>query len=303
MARVHIFGSLNADLVTYVDQLPKPGETRHGKSFITVAGGKGLNQAIAAARAGAEVSMIGAVGADEHGRWLTQTAASNGIDTRSILIRDDFATGVALIEVDDRGENSIVIVSGANHLADPTLLRAEKGDIVLAQLETPIASVLALFKIAKASGAITILNPAPATSLPAKLLSLTDILIPNEHEASEISGFDTTTHDGAVAAAGELLGHGVKTCVVTLGARGVVLVNSDGVLFQKPFQVTPIDTTAAGDAFCGAFAAALALGHAPSDALTFAAAGGALATTVEGAVPSLPARHSILDLIKSGLIL
>jgi ribokinase len=246
--RVRVFGSLNVDLVAYVDQLPKPGQTRHGKRFLTAAGGKGLNQAIAAALAGAEVSMIGSVGSDEHGRWLTQTAAYDGIDTHSIVSREDFFTGVALIEVNDRGENSIIIVAGANHEADPALLRANPGDIVLAQLETPVESALALFKIAKESGATTILNPAPATSLPPELLSLTDILIPNEHEASQISDIDTSANNGAIAAANVLLAAGVTTCLITLGARGAILVDIDGVRAQPAFgssqstrqpQVTP----------------------------------------------------------------
>jgi ribokinase len=229
--RVRVFGSLNVDLVAYVDQLPKPGQTRHGKRFLTAAGGKGLNQAIAAALAGAEVSMIGSVGSDEHGRWLTQTAAYDGIDTHSIVSREDFFTGVALIEVNDRGENSIIIVAGANHEAEPALLRANPGDIVLAQ-----------------SGATTILNPAPATSLPPELLSLTDILIPNEHEASQISDIDTSANNGAIAAANVLLAAGVTTCLITLGARGAILVDIDGVRAQPAFgssqstrqpQVTP----------------------------------------------------------------
>jgi ribokinase len=299
MARVHIFGSLNADLVAYVDQLPKPGETRHGKSFLIAAGGKGLNQAIAAARAGAEVSVIGSVGNDEHGRWLTETAQNEGIDTSSIVKHKELPTGVALIEVDDQGENSIIIVAGANRDADPTLLRVESGDIVLAQLETPIASVLEFFKIAKAAGATTILNPAPATTLPPELLSLTDILMPNEHEASKITGLATATNNEAISAATALLDGGVGTCIITLGARGAILVNADGVSAQPAFPVIPIDTTGAGDAFCGSFAAALSLDLTQAEALAFAAAAGALATTIAGAVPSLPNRSGILYLMTS----
>lgn len=300
MARVHVFGSLNVDLVAYVDELPNPGQTRHGKHFLTAAGGKGLNQAVAAARAGAQVSMIGAVGADDHGRWLVESATAEGIDTHSIISREGLSTGVALIGVDDRGENSIIIVSGANQVADPNLVPAQSGDIVLAQLELPVTSVLVAFKMAKEAGATTILNPAPARSLPAELLALTDILIPNEHEAAQITGIKTAENDGAIAAANDLRRLGVKTCVVTLGARGAVLVNADGVTFQPAFAVIPIDTTAAGDTFCGAFAAALALGVVEISALTFAVAAGALATTTAGAVPSLPMRETILDLMKSG---
>jgi ribokinase len=299
MARVHIFGSLNIDLVAYVDQLPKPGETRHGKRFLTAAGGKGLNQAIAAARGGAAVSVIGSVGDDERGRWLTETAQNEGINISSILKHVDLPTGVALIEVDDQGENSIIIVAGANFDADPTMLRVESGDIVLAQLETSIASVLTCFKIAKAAGATTILNPSPATSLSPELLTLTDILIPNEHEASRITGLATATMDEAISAASALRDGGVGTCIITLGARGAILVNADGVTVQPPFPVIPIDTTGAGDAFCGAFAAALSLDRKQAEALAFAAAAGALSTTIAGAVPSLPNRAGILYLMTS----
>jgi ribokinase len=299
MARVHIFGSFNVDLVAYVDQLPKPGETRHGKRFLTAAGGKGLNQAIAAARGGAAVSVIGSVGDDEHGRWLTETAQNEGIDISSIFKHVDLPTGVALIEVDDQGENSIIIVAGANCDADPTMLRVESGDIVLAQLETPIASVLACFEIAKAAGATTILNPSPATSLSPELLTLTDILMPNEHEARRITGLATTTMGEAISAATALREGGVGTCIITLGARGAILVNADGVTVQPPFPVIPIDTTGAGDAFCGAFAAALSLDRKQTEALAFAAAAGALSTTIAGAVPSLPNREGILYLMTS----
>ena len=297
---MHVFGSLNVDLVVYVDRLPKPGETRHGTRFLTTPGGKGLNQAIAAARAGAAVSMIGAVGVDDYGRSLMEIVKGEGIDSNSIISRERLATGVALISVDDLGENNIVIVAGANNEADPMLLRAQPGDIVMAQLETPIASVITLFKLAKESGATTILNPAPATKLTFELLDLTDFLIPNEREAAQLTNIETEEDVGATAAAKELLRSGVKTCVITLGARGAILVEGDQSRFQPAFRVTPIDTTAAGDAFCGAFAASLALGAAKVQALTFGAAAGALATTVAGASTSLPQRETILALIKNG---
>ncbi|OIQ68336.1 ribokinase [mine drainage metagenome] len=201
-----------------------------------------------------------------------------------------------MIAVDDRGENNIIIVSGANQEADPDLLRPTAGDIVLAQLETPLSLVITAFKIAKDSGATTILNPAPASPLPLELLNLVDYLIPNEHEAAEITGIATGTNDGALAAATELRRLGVETCVLTLGARGALLVSIDGASFHPAFPVTPIDTTAAGDAFCGAFAAALAAGESLNDAITFANASAALTTTAYGAVPSLPRRAAILEL-------
>ena len=286
--------------MVYVDRLPKPGETRHGTQFLTTPGGKGLNQAIAAARAGAAVSMIGAVGVDDYGRSLIDIVKHEGIDSTSIIGCEELATGVALISVDDRGENNIVIVAGANYAADPRLLRAQPGDIVMAQLETPIASVITLFNLAKESGATTILNPAPATTLTRDLLALTDFLIPNEHEAAQLTNIDTSNEVGAVAAAKDLLRAGVKTCVVTLGARGAILVDGDGSTVQPAFRATPIDTTAAGDAFCGAFAASLARGEGRVQALAFAAAAGALATTVAGASTSLPKLETVLALIKNG---
>ncbi|HUW78282.1 MAG TPA: ribokinase [Candidatus Nanopelagicaceae bacterium] len=297
MVRVHVFGSLNVDQVAYVEQLPNPGQTIHGKNLIKVAGGKGLNQAVAAARAGATVSLIGSVGTDESGAWLAEIAALEGINIDSLERTPELSTGTAIIEVDKFGENSIVIISGANQSANPKLLRADPGDFVLAQLETPIESVVELFRSAKSAGATTILNPAPAADLPSELVSLTDFLIPNEHEARQIAGMDTDDVRGAEAAASLLQARGLTACVITLGSRGAIMVTADGSTIQPAFKVAPIDSTAAGDAFCGAFAAALARGKSIPNALEFAASAGALATTKIGAVPSIPSEANVLHQI------
>jgi len=300
VSRVNVFGSLNADLVAYVDQLPKPGETRQGKRFLKSAGGKGLNQAIAAARAGARVTMVGAVGDDDHGRWLKKIARSEGIEAEAILEQRGQTTGVALISVDNRGENNIIIVSGANDAADPTALKISQGEILLAQLETPLSGVVRAFETAKAAGALTILNPAPAQELPPSLLRHTDIVIPNEHEAAQLTGIDTCNDSGALRAAQMLRESGAVAVVITLGSRGALLVDSQGPRFQPPFAVMPVDTTAAGDAFCGALAASLSRGETLDYALAFAAAAGGLATTVAGATPSLPLLDEILNLLTQG---
>lgn len=297
MGRVHVFGSLNVDLVAYVDKLPVPGETRRGHRFLKSAGGKGLNQAIAAARAGADVVMSGAVGDDEYGRWLSQVARGKGIDTDNVVVEPGTPTGIALIEVDANGENRIVVISGANEVAYPATLDFSQGEIVVAQLETPLPGVLRVFEAAKAAGASTILNPAPAQDLPNELLALCDIVIPNQYEAEQLTGIAASSVAGAIRAAEALRGNNRCAIVITRGAQGALLVDGQGARFQSPFLVEPVDTTGAGDAFCGALAASLASGEALDYALTFAAAAGALATTTVGTGGSASDLMTILKFI------
>ncbi len=297
VGRVHVFGSLNVDLVAYVDKLPAPGETRRGNRFLKSAGGKGLNQAIAAVRAGASVVMSGAMGDDEYGRWLSQVAGENGIDIGNVVIEPGTPTGIALIEVDANGENRIIVISGANAAAYPTALNFSQGEIVVAQLETPLPAVLRVFEAAKAAGASTILNPAPAQNLPSELLALCDIVIPNQYEAEQLTGIATSSTAGAIQAAEALRGNNRCAIVITRGAQGALLVDGQGARFQSPFTVEPVDTTGAGDAFCGALAASLASGEALDYALTFAAAAGALATTTVGSGGSASDLMTILKFI------
>ncbi len=274
-----VVGSANLDLVATTDRLPGPGETVIGRSYAEHAGGKGLNQAVAAARAGARVVFCTALGDDGAASQLLTVARDAGIDDSAIVSLPGVATGRALIGVSAQAENSIIVVAGANAGLEPSHVgaAAASATVLLAQLEVPIATVHAALQAAKDAGAITVLNPAPAADLPADLLALCDVVIPNEHEVELLGGVD------------ELFRLGARAVVVTMGSRGAVLHTSGGThQTVPPFAVTPIDTTAAGDAFCGAFAAAMATGDDLPAALRFASAAGALATTRSGAVPSLP---------------
>jgi ribokinase len=281
---VVVVGSANLDLVARAPRHPAPGETVLGTGYEEHPGGKGLNQAVAAARAGAHTAMIGAVGSDAAGQALVDVAVTDGIEGRWITRVEGVSTGRALIVVDERGENSIVVVPGANAmLRSPTSFPAAR--VVLAQLEVPVDTVLQAFRSARAVGATTVLNPAPAQQLPDDLLALCDIVVPNEHEVALLGGVD------------HLLAHGVRAVVTTLGSEGAELALRSARLHQQAFAVTPVDTTGAGDAFCGALAARLATGEAIEQAVHWAAAAGALATTTPGAVPSLPTADAVERLL------
>ena len=281
---VVVVGSSNLDLVATVERLPRPGETVLGSKYAEHPGGKGLNQAVAARRAGASVAFVTSLGSDAAGDLLHRVMVDEDITP---LVHDSaHPTGRALIEVDAAAENSIVVVSGANAdlgLAEVDRHRETLGNagVVLCQREVPMAAVETAFAIAKAGGATTILNPAPAAELDRSLLSLCDIVMPNQHEVGLLGGVD------------ELLACGVGAVVLTLGARGLRVVTGATQIDVPPFAVRAVDTTGAGDAACGALAAALAAGHDLAVAARRAAAGGALAATRHGAVPSLPTREEI----------
>jgi ribokinase len=282
---VVVVGSLNLDLVAHAERLPLPGETIHGSSFAEFAGGKGLNQAVAAARSGARVAMVGAVGGDHAGIRLREVVGREGIDDSFLVTVESAPTGRALISVDERGENSIIVVAGANGSVEISELPDSR--VVLAQLEIDLDAVVAAMRIARSRGAMTILNPAPAGPLAADLVGLCDMVVPNEHEVGLLGGADA------------LLARGVGSVIVTRGAAGVDLVRDGVDLHVPPFLVEPVDTTGAGDAFCGALACELALGDDLPAAMHFAAAAGALATTRHGAVPSQPTRGETLALAAS----
>ena len=276
---VVVVGSANLDLVARTSRLPKPGETVMGSHFFEACGGKGVNQAIAAARAGAKTAFIGALGRDHAGETLLAALVNDGVDVSAVQ-RVSVHTGRALIGVSDIGENSIVVVPGANHKItvtdiekNKTLISAAK--VLLCQLEVPLAVVQRAFELA-GSSTTRILNPAPAQVLARELLSRVDVIIPNEYEVELLGG------------ALHLLTLGVKTVIVTQGDKGAVVVDATGTRQVDPFRVTPIDSTGAGDAFCGMLAARLAIGETVSVALRSAVIAGALATQIEGAVPSLP---------------
>lgn len=282
---VCVLGSLNLDLVARVERLPGPGETVLGSDFQEHPGGKGANQAVAAARAGARVAMIGAVGDDDAGHRLRSVIEVEGIDAQAITIVDA-PTGRALIGVDDRGENSIMVIPGANGALTTDMVRHASGvlrgaRVLLMQLEVPMEVIEAACAIADPDTVI-VLNPAPAALLPASVLQRVDVLIPNEHELALLGGVH------------QVVAAGMSRLLVTQGGRGALLVDAMGHSERiDPWPVTPVDTTAAGDAFCGVFAASLAQGRSWSDAAHRAAVGGALATTRSGAITSLPHEHEL----------
>ncbi len=282
---VCVLGSANLDLVATVPRLPGPGETVGGTAYHEYPGGKGLNQAVAAARAGARTAFVGAVGNDGAGDALLAVMAADGIDASRVQKVDE-PTGRALIGVAESGENSIIVVPGAN--ATVGTVPAATAAVLLAQLEVPLHAVRAAFGLARAAGTVTVLNPAPAQPLDEETLRLCDLVVPNEHELQLLGGVP------------RLLALGARAVVVTLGARGAELHTSDGVQVIAPFAVSPVDTTAAGDSFCGALCARVAAGDPLPTALRFAAAAGALCTTRAGAVPSIPRRAEIEALLSAG---
>lgn len=300
-SRVLVIGSLNVDLVVRCERMPEAGETLIGRSLTRTPGGKGLNQAIAAARDGAEVDMCGAVGFDETGDWLREELFSEKVDD-SFIIQAGDTSGTALIEVDDQGRNRIVVVPAANSLltAEQTVAAVAaqpEGSVVLASLEVPLDTVTAGIIAARERGLTTIVNPAPAARLPAELLEATDVLIPNEHEVLELTEADTI--DTAIA---ELLAAGVGTVIVTLGDKGVRWSGRFGTGALPALEVEAIDTVAAGDAFCGVTAAALTDGYGGESALTRGLVAGAITVTRPGAVASLPRAEQIDAMVENALV-
>jgi ribokinase len=276
---VVVVGSANLDLVARASRLPKPGETVSGSHFFEACGGKGVNQAIASARAGARTAFVGALGGDHAGETLLAALIKDGVDVSAVQ-RVSAPTGRALIGVSDDGENSIIVVPGANHAISIDDIEKYKNlissaKVLLCQLEVPLSVVQHAFELAGPSTK-RILNPAPAQTLPHSLLGVVDIVTPNEHEVELLGGVS------------KLQSLGVKTVIVTQGEKGATVVDETGTRQVDPFKVMPVDTTGAGDAFCGMLAARLALGESLADSLRAAVIAGALATQTEGAVPSLP---------------
>ncbi len=298
MSRVLVVGSSNTDMIIRVPRIPRPGETILGGTFAMAAGGKGANQAVAAARAGGEVIFVARVGGDVFGRQALAGFEADGIDTRFVERTEGSPSGVALINVDDRGENSISVASGANaRLSLEDIGRAKEAfaeaDIVLLQLESPLEAVAAAVRMAREARVPVILNPAPALPLDDALLSQITVLTPNEHEASILIGLPVENEFDARMAATRLRARGPETVIVTLGAKGV-LVSAAGVMGILPaFAVEPVDTTAAGDVFNGALAVALAEKRPLADAIRFAQAAAAISVTRPGAQPSAPSRAEI----------
>lgn len=300
MPRVVVVGSANVDFVVQTPHIPRPGETVLGQRFVMAMGGKGANQAVGAARLGADVVFVARVGRDIFGDQCIEAYQAEGIGTEYITRDDQEATGVALIAVAADGENSITVASGANmHLLPEHITAAEeaiaRADVLVMQLEVPVETVLAAARIAREHDVRVVLNPAPARALPGDLLRLVDVLTPNRIELAQLAGL----HEGQAQQLAEeqlgqvLLGLGVKQGVITLGARGALVADSASVVHVPAFPITPVDTTAAGDAFNAGLAVALGRGRGLVGAARFASACGALAATKMGAQPSLPTEVAV----------
>lgn len=292
-AKVVVIGSLNMDLVTRAPRLPRGGETLIGQSFATVSGGKGANQAVAAARLGAQVSMVGCVGSDAYGEALRGALLAEQIDCQAVSTVED-SSGVALIVVDDNSQNAIVIVAGANGALTPEVIDRfdavlQAADVIICQLEVPDATVGHALKRGRELGKIVILNPAPASRpLPADWYAAIDYLIPNESEASALSGLPVDSLSTAETAATRLIAMGASKVIITLGAQGSLLANGTRLEHFPAPKVKAVDTTAAGDTFVGGFAAALAAGKSEVEAIRFGQVAAALSVTRAGAQPSIP---------------
>ncbi|MCB8943317.1 MAG: ribokinase [Ardenticatenaceae bacterium] len=297
-----VLGSINMDLTTYVPRLPAPGETLFGTSFITVPGGKGFNQAVAAGRLGAVTKFIGRVGEDAFGTGVLQLIAAEPLDVSGIAIDPAHGTGLAVISVDEQAENAIIVISGANMAHNESevarcaaVLPGAK--VLMLQMESPLKSSLAAARSAREQGVTVIFDPAPASPLPAEAYQLCQVMTPNELETEVLVGFRPTNQAEAKQAADVLQGRGVETAVIKLGAQGVYYQSGSESGFVPPFTVNAIDTVAAGDAFNGGLAVALAEGLPIATAVRWGAAAGALATTKAGASSAMPYRAELLALL------
>ena len=304
MGQVTVVGSFMYDLVATVPRRPKTGETLVGNTFGMFLGGKGANQAIAASRAGSKVTMVGRLGNDFFGKQFLEKFSREGINTDFVTQDDENGTGVAMPLIDASGDNSIVIIPQANmaltveniNQAQSTIADA---DVLVMQCEVPMDANQRAAEIAKQNDTLVILNPAPAQLIPEQILKLADIIIPNEIETETLTGLPTKTENEGLVAGRNLLSKGVETVILTLGDRGSLLLNEDGEKLIPAFDVSVVDTTAAGDSFCGVLAASLANGISINLSVEIANAAGALAVTKLGAEPSLPQRDAIDDLLQS----
>ncbi len=297
-----VVGSANMDLVATTETFPRPGETILGKQFGMFPGGKGANQAVCAAKLGGRVDFIGKMGNDVFRDQLSANMRSAGVNLQHLLIDSSASTGIALILVEENGENEIVVVSGSNMKLTAADIESKKdviasAKVLLLQLEIPLECVARAAEIAHRSGVTVILNPAPATKLPQHLLSWVDFLTPNETELEKLSGVSTADRDGVGKAAAALLKIGVKNLIVTLGDEGCAWFRESGFETFAARPVKPVDTTAAGDAFNGAFAFALANGQAIPEAIRFANQVAAYSVTKMGAQSSMPTMKQLQDFL------
>lgn len=318
-----VLGGINMDLVTYSDQFPSPGETVVGRRFLTYAGGKGANQAVAAARMGGRTLMVGQVGDDMFGPQLLDGLREAGVDVSGVAVAEGETSGIATIGIDGSAQNRIVQVLGANSTCGPAQVAAvaaaiEDAQVLMLQLEVPVEVSLAAAREAKSRGKTVILDPGPVRPFPEELLQLADVITPNETEAEALVGFSVYAREGggvdssqpAERSAAELLRRGAGTAIIKLGAEGAVFATGwqgDESAFparfmgrQTAFPVDAVDTVAAGDAFNGALAVALAEGMELKRAVLLACAAGALAVTTTGAQDSMPTRGAVQEFMASG---
>lgn len=302
---VLVVGSSNTDMIIKVQRIPKPGETILGGEFATAAGGKGANQAVGAARAGGQVTLIACLGPDVFGDQALAGLVADGINVQHVVRHATSPSGVALIFVGQDGENSIAVASGANNLLSPADVRQaaaafREASVVVLQLETPLETVMAAAELAVAAGARVILNPAPARALPDELLRQVYLLTPNESEAQLLTGVAIDSEVAAARAAELLLARGVQNVVITMGAQGARLAGKEGRTFVPAYEVKAVDSTGAGDIFNGTLAVALAEGKPLVEAVQFASAAAAISVTGLGAQSSAPTRKEIQQLLESG---
>lgn len=301
---VVVFGSINMDLVARSPRLPIPGETLTGYDFSAVPGGKGANQAVAAARLGLPTQMVGRVGSDSFGRELLAHLGWAGVKRDRLYVDPSAHSGVAMIAVDDRAENHIIVVPGANgHVGAEDVLRLKdllaSAKVLLLQLEIPLPAVLQAAAAARAMGVKVILDPAPAqTNLPPELYTLIDIITPNQIEAGQLVGFPVPNTEMAAEAALVLRDRGIKTVIIKMGERGVLCISPEERFARPAFAVNAVDTVAAGDAFNGALGAALAEGRSLQQAVAWGTAAGAIAVTRLGAQSAMPSRTELMQFLE-----
>jgi ribokinase len=307
MKKILVIGSSNTDLITNVERFPKAGETISGKQFLQVMGGKGANQAVAARRLGANVKFVTCLGNDPNGQNTLSYFTSEGLDVSNALVVGHAPTGTAVILVNDEGENCIVVTPGANHEILPKHIEEIENEIsrvrmVMLQMEIPFSTVTKAITLAWKHHVPVMLNVAPAREVGADLLKMVEILVVNETEGEKVSG-------QSIAAIGEegvidkLLSMGAKTVILTLGKKGCIVKNASITKYVPAFEVEAVDTTAAGDTFCGAVAAALSRGDDLIEAVKFATAASAICVTRMGAQPSIPTEEEVNKFLSKGFVL
>lgn len=300
MNKVTVVGSLNVDTTMKIKRMPLPGETISTLGKSSAAGGKGANQAVSAARSGAQTFFVGEVGKDSGGEMMLNDLRENGIDVSGIRENAQVGTGSAAILLDEHGQNSILVYGGANQQLSVDDVNAAKkqimeADFVVAQFETPQAATLRAFELAKENGVTTILNPAPAQKIDPAVLKLTDLIIPNETESQALTGIIITDETSMLMSAAKFAHMGVRNLIITVGAKGAFYCTQDGYNFIPAFKVNAVDTTAAGDTFIGALASQLKPDMSNIEkALVYAQRASSLAVQKMGALPSIPTKQQVI---------